>query len=220
MRGKKVLQLFMFSIPLLLIVFLLFNLYTTQNKERIMEQNKNYAEDSMRQKAKQVAGEMENGGRIINAYAYFFNDSLTDNLIPSQTLAEMERNSVFDTIRFTDAEGVTHLSDGRTVDSSDRDYYARGMQGESGISIIFDERLTDEETRLVFFAPVRMDGEIVGIIRGSYLAELYMKDILRTTYFGEPSTTWLCMPDGRVIAGSDDQEYGDENLIDLLQRGS
>ncbi|MCX4321942.1 MAG: response regulator [Lachnospiraceae bacterium] len=217
MRGKKVLQLFMFSIPLLLIVFLLFNLYTTQNKERIMEQNKNYAEDSMRQKAKQVAGEMENGGRIINAYAYFFNDSLTDNLIPSQTLAEMERNSVFDTIRFTDAEGVTHLSDGRTVDSSDRDYYARGMQGESGISIIFDERLTDEETRLVFFAPVRMDGEIVGIIRGSYLAELYMKDILRTTYFGEPSTTWLCMPDGRVIAGSDDQEYGDENLIDLLQ---
>lgn len=216
MRGKKVLQLFMFSIPLLLIVFLLFNLYTTQNKERIMEQNKNYAEDSMRQKAKQVAGEMENGGRIINAYAYFFNDSLTDNLIPSQTLAEMERNSVFDTIRFTDAEGVTHLSDGRTVNSSDRDYYVMGMQGESGISVIFDERLTDEETRLVFFAPVRMDGEIVGIIRGSYVAEKYMKDILRTTYFGEPATTWLCKPDGRVIASSDGQAYGDGNLIDLL----
>ena len=122
MRGKKVLHLFIFSIPLVLIVFLLFNLYTTQNQERITVQNKNYAEDSMRQKAKQVLGELDSGVRIINAYAYFFNDSLTDKTIPAQTLAEMERNSVFDTIRFTDAEGVTHLSDGRTVNSSDRDY--------------------------------------------------------------------------------------------------
>ena len=210
MRGKKVLHLFIFSIPLVLIVFLLFNLYTTQNQERITVQNKNYAEDSMRQKAKQVLGELDSGVRIINAYAYFFNDSLTDNTIPAQTLAEMERNSVFDTIRFTDAEGVTHLSDGRTVNSSDRDYYMRGMNGESGISVIFDERLTDEETRLVFFAPVRMDGEIVGIVRGSYLAEQYMKEILYTTYFGETSFTWLCLPNGRVIASSDDQEYGEE----------
>lgn len=101
MRGKKVLQLFVFSVPLVLIVFLLFNSYTVQNKERIAEQNKNYAEDAMRQKAKQVVGELENGVRIINAYAYFFNDSLTDDSIPTQTLAEIERNSVFDTIRFT-----------------------------------------------------------------------------------------------------------------------
>ncbi len=216
MRGKKVLQLFVFSIPLILIVGLLFNAYTVQNKARIAEQNKNYAEDSMRQKAKQVVGELDNGVRIINAYAYFFNDSLTDNTIPAQTLEEMERNSVFDTIRFTDSEGVTHLSDGRTVSSADRDYYARGMHGDSGISVIFDERLTDEETRLVFFAPVRMNGQIVGIIRGSYLAEQYMKEILQTTYFGEPSTTWLCTPDGTVIASSDDQEYGAGNLVDIL----
>ena len=217
MHGKKVLQMAALSIPLILIVFLLFNAYTIQNRDRIAEQNKNYAEDSMRQKAKQVGGELESGVRIVNAYAYFFNDSLTGDSIPAQTLAEMERNSVFDTIRFTDAEGVTHLSDGRTVNSSDRDYYERGMKGESGISVIFDERLTDEETRLVFYAPVRMNGEIVGIIRGSYLAEQYMKEILRTTYFGEPSITWLCLPNGRVIACSDDQEYGEEHLIDMLR---
>ena len=217
MRGKKVLQLIVFSLPLVLIVFLLFNVYTVQNHARIAEQNKNYAEDSMRQKTKQVAGELESGGRIINAYAYFFNDSLTGDTIRPQTLAEIERNSIFDTVRFTDAEGVTHLSDGRTVNSSDRDYYARGMAGESGISVIFDERLTDEATRLVFYAPVRMDGEIVGIIRGSYVAEQYLKEILRTTYFGEPSTIWLCRADGRVIASSDDVEYGEGHLLDILQ---
>lgn len=217
MRGKKVLQLMALSLPLVLIVFLLFNAYTVQNHARIAEQNKNYAEDAMSQKAKQVAGELESGRRIINAYAYFFNDSLAGNSIPPQTLAEIERNSIFDTVRFTDAEGITHLSDGRTVNSSDRDYYARGMEGESGISVIFDERLTDEETRLVFYAPVRMDGEITGIIRGSYVAEQYLKEILRTTYFGEPSTTWLCRSDGRVIASSDDGDYGEGHLLDILQ---
>ncbi|MDE6600696.1 MAG: response regulator [Lachnospiraceae bacterium] len=218
MRGKKVLQLIGFFVPLVLIVLLFFYSYTVQNQARIAEQNKNYAEDSMRQKARQVSGELENGVRIINAYAYFFNDSLEKNTIEAQTLAEMERNSVFDTIRFTDADGITHLSDGRTVNSADREYYMRGMNGESGISVIFDERLTDEETRLVFYAPVRMNGEIVGIIRGSYLAELYLKEILQTTYFGEPSTTWLCLPDGKVIASSDDLEYGEGHLLEILQR--
>ena len=69
MHGKKVLQMAALSIPLILIVFLLFNAYTVQNKERIAEQNKNYAEDSMRQKARQVGGELENGVRITGADA-------------------------------------------------------------------------------------------------------------------------------------------------------
>ena len=67
MHGKKVLQMAALSIPLILIVFLLFNAYTIQNRDRIAEQNKNYAEDSMRQKAKQVGGELESGVRIVNA---------------------------------------------------------------------------------------------------------------------------------------------------------
>lgn len=217
MRGKKVLHSVGYTILLLVVVFLLFHSYTKQNEDRIAQQNKNYAEDSMRQKARQVSGELDNGERIINAYAYFLNDSLEEGAVPAQTLAEMEKNSVFDTIRFTDAEGITHLSDGRTVDSSDRDYYASGMKGESGISVISDERLTDEETRLVFYAPVRMNGEIAGIIRGSYVAELYLKEILQTTYFGEPSTIWLCQPDGSVIASSDDQTYEEGHLLDHLQ---
>jgi len=217
MRGKKVLQWMVFSLPLVLIVFLLFNAYTVQNQARIAEQNKNYAEDSMRQKAGQVSSELENGVRVINAYAYFLNDSLDGDSVSAQTLGEIEENSVFDTVRFIDAEGVTYFSDGRTVDSSDRDFYVRGMRGESGISVLFDERLTDEETRLVFYAPVRMNGEIVGIIRGSYVAELCLKEILRTTYFGEPSTTWLCMPDGRIIASSNDQKYSEGHLLDMLQ---
>lgn len=40
---------------MLVIVFILFSIYTMQNKERIAEQNRNYAEDSMRQTAQQIS---------------------------------------------------------------------------------------------------------------------------------------------------------------------
>ncbi len=214
---KKAIRNVIFSLPMLVIVFILFSVYTMQNKERIAEQNKNYAEDSMRQTAQQISDRFENGLSIINTYAYFFETYLQESGVTSETLQGIEKTSVFDTVRFTDADGITHLSDGRTVNSSDREYYKRGMEGESGIVAVFDERLADEEKRIMFYAPVRQDGEIIGIIRGSYVAEQCLKEILSTTYFGEPSTLWLCMPDGRVIASSDNLDYGENRLTDILE---
>ena len=217
MNRKKVLHTIVYSIPLLVLVVILFNIYTAQNKARIIEQNKNYAEDSTRQMAQQISDQFENGLRIITTYGYFFDTYLEGETVPADTLKGIEASSVFDTVRFTDAEGVTHLSDGRTVNSSDREYYKRGMKGESGITAVFDERLAEEEKRIMFYAPVQLDGEIIGIIRGSYVAEQYLNKILNTTYFGEFCPTWLCMPSGEVIASSDDQDYGEGNLSDVLE---
>lgn len=217
MNRKKVFHTIIYSIPLLVLVVILFNIYTAQNKARIIEQNKNYAEDSTRQMAQQISDQFENGLRIITTYGYFFDTYLGGDTVPADTLKGIESSSVFDTVRFTDAEGVTHLSDGRTVNSSDREYYERGMKGESGITAVFDERLAEEEKRIMFYAPVQLDGEIIGIIRGSYVAEQYLNKILDTTYFGEFCPTWLCMPSGEVIASSDDQDYGEGSLPDILE---
>lgn len=135
---------------MLVLVVILFNIYTAQNKARIIEQNKNYAEDSTRQMAQQISDQFENGLRIITTYGYFFDTYLGGDTVPADTLKGIESSSVFDTVRFTDAEGVTHLSDGRTVNSSDREYFKLGMQGESGITAVFDERLAEEEKELWF----------------------------------------------------------------------
>jgi len=217
MNRKKVFHTIIYSIPLWVLVVILFNIYTAQNKARIIEQNKNYAEDSTRQMAQQISDQFENGLRIITTYGYFFDTYLGGDTVPADTLKGIEANSVFDTVRFTDAEGVTHLSDGRTVNSSDREYYERGMKGESGITAVFDGRLEEEGKRIMFYAPVQLDGEIIGIIRGSYVAEQYLNKILDTTYFGEFCPTWLCMPGGEVIANSDDQDYGEGSLPDILE---
>ena len=193
-NGRRILHTVIYAIPLLVIVILLFNVYTAQNRERILEQNKNYAEDVMRRTAQQISDQFENGLRIITTYAYFFDTYLEGGEITAKTLEGIEESSVFDTVRFTDKDGVTHLSDDRTVNSSDREYFKSGMRGENGITAVFDGRLEEEGKRIMFYAPVEVNGEIIGIIRGSYVAEQYLREILDTTYFGEPSTTWLCMP--------------------------
>ena len=126
MKSKHLLQPVIYAAPLLVIVFILFYGYTVQNKHRIAEQNRNYAEDAARQAARQVADEFKDGQSMINTYAHFFNEHFvaqyTFEIVSGKTvistglLREMENNSIFDTVRFTDVDGVTYTSDGMITD--------------------------------------------------------------------------------------------------------
>ena len=132
------------------------------------EQNKRYASDSARQTMTRINEEMNNGLALITTYAYFVGEGLSAPVIDKQLLQEIEHNALFDAVLFTDPSGINHTSDGRTSDASDRDYYQKGMRGESGIAVILDSFFFNE-TMVSFYAPVRYQGEIIGVLRGSYL---------------------------------------------------
>lgn len=215
MKGKKKpIQEIIYVMPLLVAIIILFQWYTTQNSRRMEERNKNYAADSTRQMANHINEELNNALNLINTYTYFIGESLTEPVITTQMLKKMEDNSLFDTLVFTDIDGVNHIFDGRTSDAKGRDYYINGIKGNSNISVVFDSDFYDE-TMLCFYAPIRYKGNIIGVLRGAYLAEEYLKSMLSTTYFGEEASVHLCMPDGKVIACSDAKGHTG-NLIDLL----
>ncbi len=214
MKRKRTLQEIIYVMVLLVAIIILFHWYTVQNRERIGERNRNYAADSAQMKAAQIDEELSNALGRISTYSYFVGESLTEPVVTAQMLEKMEENAVFDAVLFTDREGVDYTSDGRTADVTERSFYKEGMQGESDIVIIFDSYFFDE-TMANFYAPVRCNGEIIGVLRGVYLAEEYLKDMLKTTYFGETADVFLCTPDGYVIASSDDKVY-EGNLIDYL----
>lgn len=92
--------------------------YTTKNTERIEILNKDYAADSARQTVVRIDEEFENAQDQINTYTYFLGQSLKEPTVSIQMLREMEENSLFDAICFTDASGVNHASDGRTSDAA------------------------------------------------------------------------------------------------------
>ena len=213
-NRKKTIQEVVCVVVLLAAMIGLFQWYTTQNSIRMEERNKNYAADSARQTTTRINEKMNNALELIHTYAYFVSEGLKQPVVNEQMLQEIEHNALFDAVLFTDAAGVNHTSDGRTSDASDRDYYKNGMRGESGIAVILDSYFFNE-TMVSFYVPLRYKGEIIGVLRGSYLAEEYLKDMLSTTYFGEAADVYLCMPNGRAIASSDGNIY-EEDLIDTL----
>ena len=151
MRGKrKPIQQITYVVLLLIAIVILFQWYTTQNSKRMEERNKSYAADSARQMASHINEELNNALNLINTYAYFIGESLTEPTITPQMLKEMEDNAMFDALLFTGLDGMNYVSDGRTSDASGRDYYIHGVQGESGISVVFDSAFYDE-TMLCFY---------------------------------------------------------------------
>ncbi len=215
MKKNKALQGVVSVVFLLTAIILLFYWYTNQNREHMVKQNKIYAEDSARLKAQQIDEELSNARNRITTYAYFVGQSLDKPKVTAEMLREIEKNTKFDAVMFTDLNGTDYASDGRTADVTIRDFYIDGIRGNNSISVIFDPYFFDE-TMVCFYAPVYMDGEIIGVLRGAYLAEEYLKNLLTVTYFGEEAKVYLCTPEGQAIASSDGVVY-EKNLIDALE---
>ncbi|MDE6433491.1 MAG: response regulator [Lachnospiraceae bacterium] len=214
MKKKKSLQEIVYAIFLLVAIIFLFFWFTEQNSKRTEEQNRNYAADSAHMKSVQIDDELKNALGRIKTYAYFVGEGLTEPVVTTEMLQKMEENSQFDAIIFTDIDGADYASDGRTADVTKRYFYTDAINGNSGMEVIFKPHFFDE-IMICFYAPVYFDGEMIGILRGAFLAEEYLKDMLATTYFGEDAQVFLCTPDGRVIASSDEETY-EGSLLDAL----
>ncbi len=217
MIKRNTLREIIYIILLFLAIVLIFRWYTMQNNRRMEERNKRYAADSAWQKAMQIDKELNNAQHLINAYTYFIGETLAGPEVSADMLQKIEGSSQFDAVLFTDAKGVDYTSDGRISDVSGREFYQKGMKGEVGASVVFDPHFF-QETMACFYAPISYGGEVTGVLRGSYLAEEYLKDMLAASYFGEKADVFLCTPEGRVIASSDvDKIEGD--LLEILLGG-
>ncbi len=198
-RRKKLLQGIIGAFILLVMILLMFFWYSSENQKRIERQNKYYAADSARQKAGHIESEFQNALNRISTYAYFLGEGLSEPKVTVKMLQDMEENSLFDSFRFTDREGKNISSDGQIFDATDQDYYIQGMQGKSGMSLIYNSKKTGE-TVMGFYTPLWYQGEVIGVLRGVYSAKLYLQDILDITYFGEQAGAYLCTREGEIIA--------------------
>ncbi|MDE5578043.1 MAG: cache domain-containing protein, partial [Oscillospiraceae bacterium] len=166
MKKKESMQEIVYAALLLAAVVFSFLRFSMQTVNRIEEQNKNYAADAALLKSEQIDDELNNAMRQIKAYAYFVGESLTEPVVTAQMLKEIEENSYFDAVLFTDVNGIDYASDGRTADVTDREVYRDGIGGSSGNEVVFDSNFFDG-TMVCFYAPVRVNGQIIGVLRGA-----------------------------------------------------
>ena len=199
-QKKRTLQLLRWAVVLVVVV-LLFFVFSWQNRQRIVRQNENYVQDNAVQKARQLDKVLTEALEHIEMMSYWFGTTLESPEVTPEQLRELEEHTSFNYVRFVDAAGTNMASDGRTNDARDRDYYIEGMAGKSGISVAQKSRITSE-TLVNFYAPLRYRGEIIGVLRGVFLAEERMQELLEASFFGVEATAFLCMPSGTVIASN------------------
>lgn len=222
-RANIVLGFVFTVVPLITAVVLVCAVFysTNNNQKWIVEQNAQYSYDATTQLSKHVGDEFKSAKTRISDAAYYLQGYIVDGELPFDVLKSAEKNLSFDAVRYVDANGVNYTSDGETSDATDRDYFINGMQGKSGISLIFKSRI-NSGVQIGFYSPVYNGDEVIGVIRGVYYAENYLNDVLSTSYFGEPADTYLCDGDGRVIAccenSSEGQNINGEDITELLAK--
>lgn len=187
-------------------------LHTTRNIT--VGRNANYVADAATQTAKRIDDLLAGAENSISAIAHMYERSLDPAQADVETLDELTESTVFDYIGYVNAEGIYTDNLGRQADVSDRYYVQDGLRGNAGMDMIFNGRISGENL-VIFYAPLWLDGEVVGILTGRYRQQ-QMRDIITSYYFGEPASTYLCLSDGTVIASSVEEKP--ENILDTLNQ--
>ena len=102
-------------------------------------------------------------------------------------LVQLSNDTSFDYLLFTNEQGSVSNIQGQGTDMVDREYYQRGMQGESGVCAVYGANI-GEGNALVFYAPLRYHGKIIGVMSGVY-TEATVSDLLTTYFFGEQTSS-------------------------------
>jgi len=187
--------------------------FVGENQTRILAQNQTYAHDAALQAASRVEDMLEARSTTLKLMSLTAAGKITEPWIGQGFLKLLQETSVFDYVEFIDADGLNHNADGVTSDSSDRENYLRGIRGETGFNVVFNSRIT-HETIVIFYTPLRYQGEIFGVLNGMFREETLQKAIA-VEFFGADAKSMICMEDGTVISS-----YGysspAKNLLDGL----
>ena len=189
-----------------------FFVFLKGNSERIDAQNEEYLYELTTQRASSIDKIITENLSFITSISYLYGQSLDSPQADVDILREYENNTVFDLLRFIDSTGDDYTSNGVLANLADRSYFQDGMKGGSGITYVLASKVTGER-QIGFYAPVRYEGRIIGVMVGFY-GEEYIRNLLEFELFGAEGICWLCTRDGTIIGTTEDYEY--DNFFDLL----
>lgn len=168
------------------------------NTQRIIDQNTQYLETSTNQTVRRVNDTFASSLQSVQTAAVVYGDAISDEGFNPRTAATILDNAQFDHTFFIDAQGTAYNNDGTTADATDREYYIEGVQGKSGMCYV-DSTIFDGQNAVVFYAPVVLDNEVIGIM-ASVLREESLTEVMTTEFYGHSTPTYLCERNGTMVA--------------------
>lgn len=192
-------------------VFAVFGLFIRNNNKRATSISIKSLKDATIQSGLQIDEILKSAQNEMGLLTALYEEILEDSEVHAEDLQKLAEETSFDYIEFANIHGIDLNSEGKTAEVSDRKYFQEGIKGNSGVEVVFDSKITDENL-VIFYAPLHFHDEIIGVLTGSY-RESKMQEIIYNTVFGEEARTFLCMRDGTVIA-SCNGGYISESIFD------
>ena len=200
------------AIVLVLGIAAAFALFYSSNVRRITRQNENYIADIAFQRADLIEDLFRESLAYIDSAAIvleteFENQEIDaaklnvpdESDIDATELAQVadilriyEERFAFDYLRFIDLYGRDYTTGEKVIAAnvSEREYFRKGMQGQSGMTYILDSKVTSER-QIGFYSPVRQNGEIAGLVVGFY-GEAFIGKLLSVSLFDYDCDVLLC----------------------------
>ena len=138
----------------LAIVIAAFALFTTMNNERISEQNTKYLQGSTEQSARRISEWMADSQTEIKLLSSMYASTLSGvDEISAAGIEQLANYTKFDYTTISLEDGRTIDNTGQEADASDREYFARGMEGESGVCAV-ENSLFYNDLSVIFYTPL------------------------------------------------------------------
>ena len=182
------------------------------NTNRITSQNADYLEGTTEQTTRRVNDLLSNGLATVQTAAKVYSQTLTSpNVDPRQAVQTIDSTQFNYTFLIT-ADGMAYNIDGRTEVVTDREYYVKGMQGQSGVCAV-ENAAFNEHRIIAFYAPILYQGTPVAVFACVY-NEDRMAQYMTTSFFGVQTATYLCDRQGSVLAKSSTSDEVDYSVLD------
>ena len=138
----------------LAIVIAAFVSFIAMNNERIYEQNTKYLQGSTEQSARRISEWMTDSQTEIKLLSSMYESTLASvDEISAAGIEQLANYTKFDYTTISLSDGLTIDDKGQEADASDREYFARGMEGESGVCAV-ENSLFYNDLSVIFYTPL------------------------------------------------------------------
>lgn len=190
-----------YVISLLIISVVAFALYSHKLKDELRELVRNTLKEVSNQNVLVMQKEIEGDLAALDEIAERISEmGETDEEEILDVLRRIEERYSFKRFGFCRADGILHTTVDEMADVSERAYFKASMQGESYISDPLID-LMDGEEIIVFSAPIKSDGEVIGVLCAPYRMDS-LKEILEVSSFEGEGYTYVVERDGDKIVDS------------------
>lgn len=124
---------------------------------------------------------------------------------------------IFDRVSIISEDGTLYSAGETTLNIKKHPLFTRGMSGESFISRP-TKSVSDQKEILIFSAPVKRDGRVIGIVACSLLVEKLEKDLTKDFYHGKGYCHIVNNAGDFILRSTNPESHPyKDNLFDLIR---